>query len=74
MISQKPQNNFPRFLELFSNFYYLTANHTADRSIVLAQKHPNFTFKVHSNGPLVLDKGHWALMILLKVSIKKITQ
>ena len=52
--SQKPQHNFPRFLELFSNFYYLTATHTADRLIVLAQKHPNFTFKVCSNGPLML--------------------
>ena len=52
--SQKSQHNFPSFLELFSNLYYITANHTADRSIVLAQKHPNFTLKVCNNGPMVL--------------------
>ena len=41
--SQKLQHNFPRFLKLFSNFVYLITTHTADRSMVLAQKHPNLT-------------------------------
>ena len=54
--SQKLQHNFLRFLKLFSNFVNPIATHTADRSIVLAQKHPNFTLKVCSNGPLVLPK------------------
>ena len=52
--SQKPQHNFPRFLELFSNFLYLFATHTADRSIVLAQKRIKFHFSVRSNGLLML--------------------
>ena len=59
--SQNPQHNFPRFIELFSNFVYLTATHTADRSIVLAQKYPNFTLKVRSNGPLVLHEPRFKL-------------
>ena len=43
--SQNPQHNFPRFLELFLNFYYLTATYTADRSIVLVQKQIFLPFK-----------------------------
>ena len=41
---QKPQYNFPRFLELFSNFLYLFTTYITDRSIVLANKQIKFHF------------------------------
>ena len=51
---KKPQHNFSRFLELFSNFLYLFATHTADRSVGLAQKWIKFHYTVCRNAPLML--------------------